>query len=759
MLVDQYQAIWEELKAGQILSDAQLAELSSQPAAAANAEALVAELVKRRWLTTYQAEEVVAGRGQALVLGPYLLLDLLGQGGMGQVFKARHRLMKREVAIKFIRPELLANRDALHRFQREIQALSQVTHPNIVIAHDAAQIGDRIYLVMEYVEGATLDRLVHQLGPLPWAQASDTIRQAALGLQHAQERGLVHRDIKPGNLILAQQPGAGSGIVKILDLGLALFRPETDTPCSDGSALTSIHTVMGTPDFMAPEQAANTHQADIRADIYSLGCTLYFLLTGRPPFAGGTAMEKILLHQQAQPLSVQVLRPDVPSGLATIVTTLLAKRPQDRYQTPQEAAAALIPFCQDSLVTPCLAAPRIIADAGLLPPLETLVTSATEGTEALPIVAPSTPAQPNTRYRMVGAALLMLLVCALSVALVYHLGYQEPDNYRERKKVDPRPEPRMLLVVGKDGQAKYTSIADAVKDAPVGGPIQVSPGVYTESLVIDREIEIIGEGNPGEVIIEVSDGSCLHLSADKALIRNVTFRGKTGPMGGEFNAVKISHGRAVLEDCRITGATGSGVVIVGTSAHPTLRRCVVEANTRAGLFVTRGAQPTIESCRFEGNQVGVHVSEKGNPVLRNCQIGGNREFGVFLFQQGESRIDEGSVIARNKIGVGIQEEGSYLILQNCTIQTNETSGLIVQKGGKAKLFDCTLLENGEFGVLLTDKGSNAILESCTIQKNVTGVRVRNQAHGRIEECDLRNNRSLALQIDPTCEVVERKNKK
>jgi serine/threonine-protein kinase len=312
---------------------------------------LARELLQRGWLTPYQVNQLLQGRGQQLVLGPYMLLERLGEGGAGQVFKARHQRMNRTVALKVIRKELLADPEVVSRFYREIQVVSQLTHPNVVHAYDAGPIGPTHVLVMEFVEGIDLGRLVKQSGPLPVSQACEHVRQAALGLQHAHERGLVHRDIKPPNLMRVASPdrvASASSLatshlatIKILDLGLARLRQKADG--SEGNSLVTPHgsMMMGTPDFLAPEQALDFHAADIRADIYSLGCTFYYLLTGRPPFPGGSLAQKVAKHLLEEPSAIAQLRADVPAAVGKILSRMLAKRPEDRYQTPQEVAEAL----------------------------------------------------------------------------------------------------------------------------------------------------------------------------------------------------------------------------------------------------------------------------------------------------------------------------------------------------------------------------------------------------------------------------------
>jgi tRNA A-37 threonylcarbamoyl transferase component Bud32 len=267
----------------------------------------------------------------------YRVLRELGRGGMGIVYQARQTVMDRQVVIKVINKVLLDRPDSLERFRREVRAAAKLAHPNIVTAYDAEQAGDLHMLVMEFVPGRSLAEALRKDGPLPVAQACAHARQAALGLQHAHERGMVHRDIKPGNLMLTPH-----GQVKILDFGLAKLASEQGS----GTGLTASNAYMGTPEYSAPEQATDARTADIRADLYSLGCTLYCLLAGRPPFREPTPVLTILAHLQQEPRPLPEVRPDVPPALWVVVARLLAKDPARRYQTPAEAASVLAPFCK-----------------------------------------------------------------------------------------------------------------------------------------------------------------------------------------------------------------------------------------------------------------------------------------------------------------------------------------------------------------------------------------------------------------------------
>ncbi len=276
----------------------------------------------------------------------YQIIDQIGQGGMGSVYRAQHRLMNRPVALKLINSQLVRHPQAVERFRREVQAAAQLAHPNIVAAYDAEQAGDVHFLAMEFVEGTDLAAVLSRRVQLPFNEACDYIRQAALGLQHAHEKGMVHRDIKPHNLMLSPD-----GQVRILDFGLAGFATESAIIESDSRGgtegettplhLTTFGSVMGTPDYLAPEQARDAHSADIRADIYSLGCTLHFVLTGKPPFEADSVVDKLKAHAEAERPELSEVRDDIPPELQSILDRMLAKEPDDRFQTPVEVATAL----------------------------------------------------------------------------------------------------------------------------------------------------------------------------------------------------------------------------------------------------------------------------------------------------------------------------------------------------------------------------------------------------------------------------------
>ncbi len=268
----------------------------------------------------------------------YEILRELGRGGIGIVYLAQNRLMGRQEVLKVVSSHLVNRPGVMDRFLAEIRNAARLHHPNIVTAYSALRFDENLVLAMEYVEGLDLARTVKTKGPLSVVHACYFIHQAALGLQHAHELGMVHRDIKPSNLMLVRS--GNRAVIKILDFGLAKVRRERP---ADG-ALTAAGQWLGTPEFIAPEQIHDARQADIRADIYSLGCTFYYLLTGRPPFQATTRYEIYQAHHSMDAPLVNLVRPDVPVELAVLVATMMAKEPEKRFQTPKELAQALVPF-------------------------------------------------------------------------------------------------------------------------------------------------------------------------------------------------------------------------------------------------------------------------------------------------------------------------------------------------------------------------------------------------------------------------------
>ncbi len=324
-----------------LLTGADLAGAQRLARTVADAAALAKRLQQRKLLTAFQVERLLADRGSELLVGDYVLVDELGEGAMGQVYKARRHLTGAIVALKRLRFDSAPAAQAVKRFQREMLIAGQLIHPNVVRMLDSASGAEDSFYVMELVDGVDLATLVDEHGPLPVATACAYALQVATGLQYIHERGLVHRDIKPHNLMATAVPGKNEPeTIKILDLGLAILRP----PENDGKTvlrLTRLGTPMGTPDFMAPEQTLSAHEVDIRADVYSLGCTLFYLLTGQAPFASGPISQRLFAHRQLPAPDARELRPEILAALSGVIKKMMAKKPEERYQTPGEVVEEL----------------------------------------------------------------------------------------------------------------------------------------------------------------------------------------------------------------------------------------------------------------------------------------------------------------------------------------------------------------------------------------------------------------------------------
>ncbi len=445
----------------------------------------------------------------------YQILEELGQGGMGAVYKALHTKLDRVVAIKILTRGRSGDQRAIARFEREMKAVGRFDHPHIVRAYDAREIGSAPVLIMEFVEGMDLGRLVRRIGPLPMAEACELVRQACLGLQYIHEQGLVHRDLKPSNLMLTRQ-----GTVKILDLGLARFHFEQSE-----EEMTNSGQAMGTADYMAPEQASDSHAVDIRADIYSLGCTLYKLLAGCAPFEGSQykgTFEKMTAHVQQSAPPIANLLPEIPQELAAILEKMLAKNPADRYAQPADVIEALTPFCTNAALPALLVRAE---EAKTLPsgefPARTPMRSG---------ASPTHPEAKPTRRRTSVFAAIGLLLFAAGFGLGYNFGILVTIKKGEKTSIIEAPEGSNVQVseqgnisidlkgnenkapaqpgqptneVKKSEKRKQRFTVDMI---PVPDSYRLSPG---DSLVVEGgmyEIKHFGESNGG--IIEVAgDGT------------------------------------------------------------------------------------------------------------------------------------------------------------------------------------------------------------------------------------------------------------
>jgi serine/threonine protein kinase len=561
------------LRAGRLISPQQLRQLAinwsesrpdepDDPAEGARRRAL--ELVGPGLLTAWQVEQVLSGRARRLRLGQYLLLDWLGAGGMGSVYKAEHRLMKRVVALKILG-------DA--RCRREVEAAARLSHPNIVAAYDAVRARGKLLLVMEYVEGVDLGRLVAQAGPLPTALVCEAVRQCAAALQYAHDRGLLHCDVKPSNLLLVHAPvvrwdsdalsvlnnGRQTAQFKLLDMGLA--RRIGD---SDDSAENELD---GTPDYMAPERG-HGDPLDGRADLYSLGCTFYHLLTGQPPFPGDDAAEKLLHHRLDSPAPVRTVRPDLPVEVAAVVERLMARDPAERYATAADAARAI----------------------------ETCIPSRSRARSKRkrPLTSCAAPCKPK-RFRS-GLALAILLISALLAGAVWCALPSAP-----RPTTTPPPATLFPFIVeGKQGG--FASLAEAVAAADDGAVVTIrGAGPYLTPPLTWHGRSLTLRAAPDcrpclEITASASDPWQTLLTTDSDLtLQGLDLRSLPNRLGrvGGGRLICCERANLFLTDCRLSAPNGAGVVF------------------------RNGGKLSLTGCRVEtdGTAVSVEVGEK-----QACQI-------------------------------------------------------------------------------------------------------------------------------------------
>jgi serine/threonine protein kinase len=573
-------------------------------------------MVRDGLLTQFQAEQLLLGRWRRFTIGKYRVLERLGSGGMGLVYLCEHQMMKRRVAVKVLPSAKAKDPASLERFKREARAAAILDHPNIVHAYDIDQDEELHFLVMEYVEGASLHDIVKKTGPMDVVRACHYIRQAALGIEHAHQKGLVHRDIKPDNILVDR-----SGTVKILDMGLARFFNDED------DILTKKYdeNVLGTGDYMSPEQIEDSHGVDTRADIYSLGATFYYLLAGHAPFSEGKAHQKLTWVLTKQPKPVTALRSGVPESLSNIIAKMMAKKPADRYPNLQVVADALAPWTQNDIpppseaempaLSPAMAgyaaetSPTTVSRAALFgipavaipagsasfPPntaaSATAITSSsgsvdtawralsqddTRPTAQTDTVTPGrrlSPLEEQERLRrrkliLIGAAAFLGVLVGVVIAYVIAI----------RSGGNSTPTPRAVLEVStKKG---YRTIAHAMKEAKDHDIIELGDEIHAESLQLRKPPAVTLQAkagvkvtwvptNPGEPLLRLQNAKNFRLKG-KNLTLDGNIRGKPGRRVENLIHVEFTCPGLVLEDAVLQGFANYGVAITNCAGSAEL---------------------------------------------------------------------------------------------------------------------------------------------------------------------------------------------
>jgi serine/threonine protein kinase len=608
-------------------------------------------------LTKFQAEQLLLGRWRRFTLGKYKVLERLGSGGMGSVYLCEHLFMRRRTAVKVLPTSKAVDPECLERFYREARAAAALDHPNIVRAYDIDQEDNLHFIVMEYVDGSSLQDIVKEHGPMDWRRSAHYVRQAALGLQHAHEAaGLVHRDIKPGNILIDRQGG-----VKLLDMGLARFFDEED----DILTYKREEAVLGTADYLAPEQAVDSHKVDIRADIYSLGATFYFMLTGNAPFPEGSVTEKLIWHQVREPAPIPTLRPDVPAALAAVIEKMMAKDPVKRYQEPVEVATALEPWTREPIAPPperemprlspaALATVSVNGGSGLHAPFPapgTSTRSATMPSQPLrpPLALPADDDLPQPRLTplpnpadssgnsngsmtvlsapltraawrwRLAIGVLSLGLLAIVVALCWwRFGGSRRSPGAERIARAPA-----ILIVSRSGEGAYKTVHDALVRARSGDRIVVQEPSIEEALLLDDAVSAKGvtiEGDSaGKHVVWRAPAQ---LAGDRFLVlanqAGLHIKGFTIDGDNRVPDLIVVTGRCpglTLEDVQLQGFQHSGVTLWDCSGERApegeiiLKSVRVLAYKKADCALRMSSDPwgaagneylTVTDCRFEG---------------------------------------------------------------------------------------------------------------------------------------------------------------
>ena len=595
------------------------------------------QAVHLKRLTLWQAQQLLAGRFSGFKVDRYVLQDLLGQGGMGRVYLARDTRLSRQVALKILSPERMNNPRAIARFQREARVGAQLQHENLVRLYDFGESQGRHFLVMEFIEGKTLGFHIATQGRIPPEAAAQFGRQVALGLDHAHEKGLIHRDVNPYNVIVTHE-----GVAKLADMGLAMDLADEGKVTRDGATV-------GTFDYVAPEQARHSHSADIRSDVYSLGCTLYHAIAGRVPFPHPGLAEKLFAHQSQEPEPLEELAPDVPTGLAEVVRKMMRKDPVQRFQTPGEVAAALLPFTGGYLPGRAAGDPEPGAaaafpfqlDLGPQPSLSDSVrnprawfggsgskpsstsgsTSASPSAEVAAGTAGSWADDP-TRRRWLVAAILSGMVAAGLVFEAVRRGKLGPASSNAKTaEAGARPQDgsagpaqppaagkraatidwggASVVVRDRDGAVTPAPDLSAALESALGGrgtvvvkegePLTVKADA-ARTLAGRGTIEVEGEGGGAVLRVELGAKPWLATGSSVNLVlRNLTIEvGRAAPGDQTPPPLILAAGRATIERCALRTAPALGYA----------GSCAV---------VSRGGALEVDGCWFEGFDAAVEI--------------------------------------------------------------------------------------------------------------------------------------------------------
>ena len=568
---------------------------------------------------------------------------------MGEVFLARDTALGREVAIKTILASSSFGEEAKARFEREARATAVLNHPNIVTVYEFGEEEGLHFLAMEYLEGEDLETLI-QNRQLSRVEALEVLAQTCEGLAYAHERGVIHRDVKPANILVLRR---GKRLTaKLMDFGVALVNQ---------SNLTQQGIWMGTANYIAPEYL-DTGKAGVSSDLFAVGVMLYEVLSGgRKPFAGETTtlVLNAILRNSPEPFHPEEIQGADPR-LLEVVQKALAKRPEERFPNAEGLASA-------------------IREAN---------SSEAIRTDALPLLL---------------------------------------------KKEGDKP-----LIVGKGGRATCLSLRVALRQAPPGAHITVLPGIYRESLVVEKDVTITGEGAPGDIVLESAQGVCLCLRAGRVQIQGLTIR-KAVQEQMDSQLLSIQSGQAVLEDCELIAPRGSAVRAEGPGTQLLLQRCHLQGEPTVGIEVLQRASLNLSHCLLEGHtRVAVRAEAGASATLLHTVIKDGEGVGVLIQSQSQAQLEDCEILRCMAGGLEVETEGRAS-LQRCRLESSRFAGVLAVEKGQATLEECEILEHGAAGVHVAE-GAIASLRQCHLHHNQGfGISTMEQGLCTLADSEVDNN--------------------
>jgi len=632
------------------------------------------------------------------LVGHYRIVQMIGHGAFGAVYEALdQKNMNRRVALK----ETL-DPNHINSFREEFNALQGLQHDHLPHYYDMFEADGRGYIVMELIPGQDLKEVLQKRKkPLLEGQVLGYALQLckALHYLHSQGSPILHRDIKPANIRLTPD-----GLIKLVDFGLLKVGVQMTRKSRRG----------WTPLYAAPEQqgGGGRGQTDPRSDLYSLGATLYHLLTNTLPIP---ALDRSFYSPDPLP-PPQELIPSLSPRVAQAIMTAMALNPKDRYANAMAMKEAFFNSNRQF----------------------DIAASALSSANSAP-----TEMGTNLGYGQLTATESMT----------------DPFTPIPREELVQAPSPPAgsirTLVVSQRGAGDYKTISEAIQHASPGSHILVRPGLYVESLIIDKPLEIKGDGPVEDIIVESIDASCLRMQCQRAEVRGLTLRGRVGRKGNNFYIVDIPQGELLLEDCDISSDSLACVAIYGADTNPVIRRCKIHDGKQAGLFVYQNGQGKLEACDIFANaRAGVVIAQGGNPLIQRCRIFHGKSNGVYAYYKGQGIIEECEIFANAYAGVAIKEAGNPLIRQ-CKIYNGLQNGVRVYKSGKGIIENCEIYNNAKAGVEIKQAG-NPLIKGCKIHSGQQdGIFVGENGQGTIEACEIFSNAEAGVRLGPNANPVMR----